>query len=375
MAKILIVDDDPDIRPLMRLTLAKLGHETSLAGTGAEGLRLAESERFDLMVLDLMMPDIDGYEVMRRLRTNPDTKDLPIIVLTARTQVADYDSAIESGADFYLPKPFDPDVLQRRIGELLKRSEARRGDGPQAATTPSLNGRVTVVLSLRGGVGGTTCAVTLAGALLRLGGRVCLVDLSPSGGHVALQLRVSAAVNWRNMPAAPDTTAVAQTLVRHDSGLVVLAAPVQPTRQGLSADAFRATLEALQIFFTQVVIDAAPLLDGATEVALAAADQIVVVCTPEVGAVHTTIGTLQALGAIRRPESRVMVLLNQVTPEASLAASTIEKALGGPPDLVVPYDRQQALALAHGTPLIFSQPGALLPATVSNYVAALREMA
>jgi len=280
----------------------------------------------------------------------------------------DYDSAIESGADAYLPKPFDPDALHRQIGELLKRSEASKSAGTQA-TPPSLNGRVTVVLGLRGGVGATTCAVTIAGSLLRQGSRVCLVDLSPSGGHVALQLRLGASVTWRNLPPAPDTTAVAQTLLRHDSGLVVLAAPAQPVRQGPSPESFLATLEALQIFFTQVVIDSAPLLDGATEVALAAADQVVVPCTPEVGAVHTTIGTLQALGGLRRPQSQVVVLLNHVTPEASLPVSAIEKALGGPPDLVVPYDRQQSLALAHGTPLIFSQPGALLPAAVGSFVA------
>jgi CheY-like chemotaxis protein len=374
MAKILIVDDDPDIRPLMRLTLAKLGHQPTLAATGTEGLRLAESEPFDLMVLDLMMPDIDGYEVMRRLRSNPATKDLPIIVLTARTQAADYDSAIESGADGYLSKPFDPDVLHRRIGELLKRSEARRSAGAQAGA-PALNGRVTVVLGLRGGVGSTTCAVTLAGTLLRQGSRVCLVDLSPSGGHVGLQLRLAAGPTWRNLPTSPDTTAVAQTLVRHDSGLVVLAAPSQPVRQGLSADTFRAALESLQIFFTQVVVDAAPVLDGATEVAVAAADQIVVVCTPEIGAVHSTIGTLQTLGSLRAANAQVVVVLNQVTADASLPLATIEKALGGPPDLVVPYDRQQMLALAHGTPLIFSQPGALLPTAVSQFFTQMREPA
>jgi CheY-like chemotaxis protein len=374
MAKILIVDDDPDMRPLMRLTLAKLGHQPSLAATGTEGLKLAEGEPFDLMVLDLMMPDIDGYEVMRRLRSNPATRDLPIIVLTARTQAADYDSAIESGADAYLPKPFDPDALHRKIGELLKRAEVSKGASAQAAAS-ALAGHVTVVLGLRGGVGATTCAVTMAGTLLRQGGRVCLVDLSPSGGHVALQLRLSTAVTWRNLPPAPDTTAVAQSLVRHDSGLVVLAAPSQPVRQGPSADSFKATLEALQIFFTEVVIDAAPLLDGATEVSIAAADNIVVVCTPEVGAVHSTIGTLQALGTLRRPQSRVIVVLNQVSPEPSLPASAIEKALGGPPDLVVPFDRQQSLALTHGSPLIFSQPGALLPAAVGGFVADLRPQA
>ena len=374
MAKILIVDDDPDIRPLMRLTLAKLGHQPSLAANGTEGLKLAESEPFDLMVLDLMMPDIDGYEVLRRLKSNPATKDLPVIVLTARTQAADYDSAIESGADAYLPKPFDPDALHRRIGELLKRAEARKSAGEQAPAS-TINGRVTVVLGLRGGVGSTTCAVTVAGTLLRLGGRVCLVDLSPSGGHVALQLRLGSAVTWRNLPEAPDTTAVAQTLVRHDSGLVVLAAPAQPVRQGPSGPTFRAALDALQIFFTQVVVDAASTLDGATEAAIAAADQIIVVCTPEVGAVHSTIGTLQALGSMRKPQARVIVVLNQVSPEPNLPASAIEKALGGPPDLVVPYDKQQALALAHGTPLVFSQPGALLPATVGSFILRQRETA
>jgi len=143
----------------------------------------------------------------------------------------------------------------------------------------------------------------------------------------------------------------------------------------LSADAFRTALEAMQIFFTQVVIDAAPTLDAATEVALAAADLIVVVCTPEIGAVHSTIGTLQALGGIRRGTSQVVLVLNQVTAEAGLPVSAIEKALGGPPDLVVPYDRQQMLALAHGTPLIFSQPGALLPASVSQFLAELYEKA
>jgi len=374
MSKILIVDDDPDMRPLMRLTLAKLGHQTSLAATGTEGLRLAESESFDLMVLDLMMPDIDGYEVMRRLRSNPATMNLPIIVLTARTQAADYDSAIESGADAYLPKPFDPDTLHRKIGELLKRAEAAQSSGAEACRLP-LTGHVTVVLGLRGGVGATTCAVTLAGALLRVGARVCLVDLSPSVGHVALQLRLNTAVTWRNLPPAPDTTAVAQSLVRHDSGLVVLAAPSQPVRSGPSAESFRATLEALQIFFTDVVIDAAPLLDSATEVCIAAADQIMVVCAPEVGAVNSTIGLLQVLGTLRRPQARVSVLLNQVSLEGNLPLSAIEKALGGPPDLLVPYDRQQNLALTHGTPLIFSQPGALLPTAIGSFVAQLRENA
>ncbi|MEP7355897.1 MAG: response regulator [Anaerolineales bacterium] len=368
MAKILFIDDDPDIRPLMRVTLTKLGHLPTLAARGEEGLRLAKSEAFDLIVVDLMMPDVDGFEVIRQLRANPATKSVLILVLTARTQAADQESAMEAGADSYLPKPFTSDSLHRRIAEMLKQVETR---ADTAGTPAALNGRVTVVLGLRGGTGGTTIAVSLAGALLRMGRRVCLVDLSPVGGHVAMQLRLATPVTWASLPPAPDTTAVAQNLVRHDSGMVVLAAPPEPVRQGPAGTTFQATLEALQIFFSDVVVDAAPLLDEATRAALAAADQIIVVCTPEVGAVHTTIGTLRALDGLRQPDSQVVIVVNQVAAEAALPLSALERALGRAPNLVVPYDALQAAALARGVPLIFSMPGAVMPAAVIRFAAAL----
>ena len=369
MAKILFIDDDPDIRPLMRVTLTKLGHQPSLAARGEEGLRMAKAEVFDLIVVDLMMPDMDGFEVIRQLRANPSTKDVQILVLTARTQAADQDSALEAGANSYLPKPFSADLLHRRIAEMLKQVEAQQS--PAASSRASLAGRVTVVLGLRGGVGATTYSLALAGALLRMGRRVCLADLSLSGGHVALQLRLTAPVTWAGLPAAPDTTAVAQNLVRHDSGLVVLAAPAQPVEHGPDGATFQAVLDALQIFFSDVVVDAAPLLDGATRAALAAADQIVVMCTPEVGAIHTAIGTLHAIGNLRRPESRIFVVLNNVSAEPGLPMTAIEKALGRAPDLVIPFDSQQAQAMARGQPLIFSQPGALLPSAVGRFAVEL----
>ena len=367
MAKILFIDDDPDLRPLMRVTLTKLGHMPSLAAGGAEGLRLAKGEAFDLIVVDLMMPDMDGFEVIRQLRANPSTKHVLILVLTARTQAADQAGALAAGADSYLPKPFTTDGLHRRIAELLRQLEARpAGGGPAPA-----KGRVIVVLGLRGGTGGTTVAVNLAGALLRMGRRVCLVDLSPSGGHVAMQLRIATPVTWANLPSAPDTTIVAQNLVRHDSGLVVLAAPAEPVKRGPEGATFLAALEALQVFFNEVVVDAAPVLDDATRAALAAASQVIVVCTPEVGAVHTTLGTLRALEGIRKAESQVFILVNQVAAEAGLPLSALERAMGRSPNGVIPHDPAQTAALARGLPLIFSQPGALLPAAVAKFAGTL----
>jgi Flp pilus assembly CpaE family ATPase len=168
---------------------------------------------------------------------------------------------------------------------------------------------------------------------------------------------------------------VAQLLVRHDSGLLVLAAPAQPVRAGPGTDVFRATLEALQIFFTDVIVDAAPTLDEATWQALSAADRILVVCTPEVSSIHTVLGTLSLLSGVVRSGSEVNVVLNHVSPDHNLPAAAVAKALGRPPDFVIPYDRQQPLALTTGTPLIFSQPGALLPVAVAAYAAQIKEAA
>ena len=371
MAKVLIIDDDADIRPLMRVTLAKAGHEPTLAARGQEGLDLAETGAFDLIVVDLMMPDVDGYEVTRRLRASPSTENVPILILTARAQAADYQGAMEAGADAYIPKPFDPDQLLHRVAELLQQDRARRAAAPAAARANL--GRITVVLGLRGGVGSTTTAITLAGALQRTGRRVCLVDLSPNGGHVALHLRMVPATTWANLPAEPDMNATAQLLVRHESGLLLLAAPSHLVRTGPSAAATHAVLDALQIYFADVIVDAAPTLDEATEAAVGLAARSLVMCIPEVSSIHTTIGLLPWLAAAAHPEGQVVVALNHVSPDHNLPPAAVEKALGRPPDFAIPYDRQQPVALTTGTPLIFSQPGALLPTAVAAYAARIKE--
>jgi DNA-binding response OmpR family regulator len=371
MANVLVVDDDYDMRPLLRLALTKLGHTATLAARGTEGLALAEAGDFDVIILDVMMPDIDGYEVTRRLRANPHTARVPILILTARAQSADLDSAIEAGADAYLAKPFEGESLNRQLKDLLSQSAARRTvEGTPGAQSAA--GRVMVVAGLRGGVGATTVAVTLAGALLRQAGRrVCLVDLTTTGGHVSINLRLPATSTWANLPAASDPSTVAQYLLRHDSGLLVLAAPSQVVRQGPPAAVCRATLEALQIFFTDVIVDASQL-DDATWAALGLAERVLVVVTPDVCAVHTGVGTLKLLESVRRPESQVEIVLNHVSPDHNLPAAAVERAFGRPADVVIPYDRQQALALTTGAPLIFAQPGAALPAAVGTYALKLK---
>jgi DNA-binding response OmpR family regulator len=368
MPRILVIDDDPDIRPLLRIALSKFGHQVALAARGEEGVQAALATNFDLIVLDLMMPDLDGYEVTRRLRAEERTKAVPIILLTARTQTADYEGALEAGADAYMPKPFDPESLNRKIGELLKENTERKAVAESGAAT-SAQGRVTVVWHLRGGVGATTCAVNLAGMLARAGRRTCLLDLSPVNGHVSLHLRLNVTSSWADLPRQPDTTAVAQTLLKHESGLLTLAAPTQPTRKALSLETFRAALDSMRIFFPEVVVDAAPQLDEVTCAALGAATQVLVVCSPEIGAVRTTIGAMQALPDLIPATTKTFVVLNYPSPDLTLPVTAVEKALGRAPDLVIPNDRLQMPALAQGAPLVFANPKAPFPSILGAFAA------
>lgn len=119
--KILAIDDEEDILELIRYNLEKEGFTVECAETGESGLRKANSENFDLILLDLMLPGIDGREAARRLKNNPQTKSIPIIMLTAKGEEADVVIGLELGADDYMTKPFSPRVLTARVRAVLRR--------------------------------------------------------------------------------------------------------------------------------------------------------------------------------------------------------------------------------------------------------------
>ena len=106
--KILAVDDEPHIRRLVQVNLERHGYEVVTASDGKDALEKVASEKPDLVVLDVMMPYMDGFEVLQTLRKNPETRDLPVIMLTAKAQDADVFRGWQSGADLYLTKPFNP---------------------------------------------------------------------------------------------------------------------------------------------------------------------------------------------------------------------------------------------------------------------------
>ncbi len=125
-ARILVVDDEEDILELVRLSLQKEGYPVITALSGEKALSLARAELPDLMVLDLMMPGIDGLEVTRRIKADPLTKDILIVMLTAKGEEADIITGLELGADDYVTKPFSPGILVARIRSLLRRKSQPR---------------------------------------------------------------------------------------------------------------------------------------------------------------------------------------------------------------------------------------------------------
>ncbi|MEU3274805.1 response regulator transcription factor [Saccharomonospora sp. NPDC006951] len=128
--RILVVDDDRAVRESLRRSLEFNGYRVDVASDGAQALDKVTTDRPDAMVLDVMMPRLDGLEVARRLRSTGD--DLPILVLTARDTVSDRVSGLDAGADDYLPKPFALEELLARLRALLRRANAEASVGPDS---------------------------------------------------------------------------------------------------------------------------------------------------------------------------------------------------------------------------------------------------
>ncbi len=131
-AKILVVDDEEDILDLVNYNLSRNGYQVTCGATGEEGLRLARTEVPELIILDLMLPGLDGLEVCRILKNDPRTSIIPILMLTAKGDEADIVTGLELGADDYVTKPFSPRVLMARAKAVLRRAQGEAT--PETAT-------------------------------------------------------------------------------------------------------------------------------------------------------------------------------------------------------------------------------------------------
>ncbi len=134
MSKILVVDDDESILELVKINLELMGHEVVIALDGVKGFALAKQESPDLIILDVMMPEVDGFTVAQRIRQYSNSKETPILMLTALGMLQDKVQGFNSGVDDYLIKPFEIDELKLRVKALLRRSAST----PESLKTPEV---------------------------------------------------------------------------------------------------------------------------------------------------------------------------------------------------------------------------------------------
>jgi CheY-like chemotaxis protein len=183
MTKILIVDDEPNLLRMLGFAFHKEGYEVVVAQTGFEALSKVDTETPDLLILDVMMPDMNGMEVCQQIRAMDAHKNLPIIMLSARSQVADKVEGLRSGADEYLTKPVEIEEMLARVYALLERT-ARLS----SATPQSLLGRVIGLIGAKGGAGTTTVTLNLAYALSIQGHKSIAAELHSFYGSFSAQL-------------------------------------------------------------------------------------------------------------------------------------------------------------------------------------------
>ena len=358
MATILVIDDDLDLQQMLRLMLQRGGHKVITTGDGPDGLAKAKQLKPDMAIVDVMMPGMNGYQVVRKMREDPDTADMSILVLTARAQPVDREAALAARADDYIPKPVAPNELLAKVNELLARRQSAQGPAKQTIS----------VLSLRGGVGVTSIAVNLALGWQAKGRSTCLVDLQAGPGQAALHLRLNARTTWIDWAISGDTSldGLSKFLLPHTSGLSVLAAPIVPMNLP-APNRVTTLLELLHERFERVIVDAPRIWDPTCAAAVLASEAIWLILAPEVGSLQSAVGVLRALKAAKVPDERILLIANQIMPNAGLALPSIEKALGHSFKGALPYDEAQSGAISQGVPLLIGQPD-------SPFAAALKQL-
>jgi len=145
--QILVIEDDPDINKLVSMNLSDMGYQVESCDVGSQGLQMAMSGEFDLIVLDVMLPEMDGLEICRRLRAS--NNFIPILMLTARDSEADRVVGLEMGADDYLTKPFSVRELQARVKAMLRRVEMLTKSNPVEAKNTLVFGELEIQVNKR----------------------------------------------------------------------------------------------------------------------------------------------------------------------------------------------------------------------------------
>ncbi len=375
MATILLIDDEVIFHRMIEHSLQPLGHSVHSELTGIAGLAAAAQYHPDVIITDLNLPDVSGYEVTRRLRRDPAFAQTPILVLTSQSGLQDKLASFEAGADDHITKPFEPVELIARMNVLLRRVEMIRQAAP--AGTPDRQqktARMIAVHTLRGGVGSSLLAVNLALGLNALWmAPTALLDLVLTAGQVALLLNMPLKRTWADLadykPQELEFEILQSIIAHHNSGLDFIAAPTYPTdAEGLTNDAFTTSLQLLRPEYDYLIADLPHDFSEVSLLTLDAADVILLVIAPELSSIRAAAAALDTYNRLGYPPEKVRLVLNNIFPRGGLPQERIEQALNKQVTVSFPYAPDiliQAINLGH--PIIQEEPGEPLSILLEDF--------
>jgi DNA-binding response OmpR family regulator len=280
--KILVVDDDLDTVRMVKLMLDKQGYSVVSASDSEQAISLTQIEQPDLVLMDIMMPDIDGYEITRKLRNDPSTSHIPIIMFTAKTQLEDKLLAFDVGADDFISKPSQPKELFAHIKAVLGRTSRQLPH-----LSPEKNANLIGFTAAKGGLGVTTVALNLGIAINQISkANVMVVEFRPGQGKLGLELNYpsqSGLIDLFNLTYSKLTKSdIEKHLITHDSGVRLLLSsylPAEATIQ-VASHPFELITRQLTKFSGHVLIDLGPSLSPITNSVLKYCHQIILVVEP-----------------------------------------------------------------------------------------------
>lgn len=371
--KILVVDDDVDSLKLIGLMLQRQGYEVITANAGQPAIQKSFAEKPDLIILDVMMPDMDGYEVCKRLRAEPTTKEIPIIMFTAKTLVDDKVVAFEIGVDDYLTKPTHPAELSARVKNVLLRSQQKRGAAKQEQA--SYGGLSIAFLGVKGGVGTTTLAANV-GAILAQKESTILADLRPGQGSLGLSLGFARAQGLANVLSRPaneiNARLVDDNTVTHNSGLKLLLSSVRPQESQLTTtpEAVSAMLRGMSELAHYRLVDVGAGLNRLNVRLIRDMDQTIILVEPN--RVTLTIAR-EMLGEIERLNVGAgrtsLVIFNRVQSSLQIPWQEVEQTLNHEVTAIISPAPELAFQAAEaGFPLAHFQPSSIVAGQISKLV-------
>jgi pilus assembly protein CpaE len=365
--KILVVDDDVDTLKLIGLILQRQGYEVRVASSGAQALSILDEETPSLILLDIMMPEMDGYAVARQLRSEPVSADVPIIMFTAKAQLDDKVAGFEAGADDYLTKPTQPRELLAHIKAVLARASKGKTAAPVVSSTAE-HGYMVGVVGAKGGLGVSTIALNL-GVSIREDRKkdVIVADFRPGQGSLGLELGFQKAEGLNHLLEKKaneiNLKEVESQLVQHPSGIRLLLSSRRPgdARHASALTHFESIASHLPQLARYVILDLGPSLTNLTEKVSPHCDEIIVVLEPVPHTVDQTRLLMDELSANGVGESKITaVLVNRYRSGVQLSWSQVQEQLKHNISVIfTPAPELTYQASVNGTPLVLQQPDSL----------------